>query len=130
MNKTKTALVLGLTLILVLPALVWGAAGSSQGYLWDGTHWKVMGKDLKVAYIKGIGNMADFETAAGGSGRAFCISKAFVDELKAKSVGDIVKEVDQYYQENPDRLNKSVIEVVLRSSTKLCPPEKKGSVKE
>jgi hypothetical protein len=130
MNKTKTALVLALTLVLVLPALVWGAAGSDQGYLWDGTHWKVMGKDLKVAYIKGIGNMADFETAAGGSGRAFCISKSFVDELKTKSVGDIIQEVDQYYEQNPDQLRKSVIEVVLRSSTKLCPPEeKKASAK-
>jgi len=127
MKAAKIVLVLTLTLVLVLPALVWGASSTNKGYLWDGTHWKDLGKPLKVAYIKGVGNMADFETAIGGSGRAFCISQAFVNELKAKSVGDIVKEVDQYYQENPDKLNKSVIEVVLRSSTKLCPPEKEGS---
>ncbi len=129
MKKTTTALVLALAVVLVIPALVRGAETASQGYLWDGTHWQVMGDELKVAYLKGIGNMADFETAAGGSGRAFCISKAFVDELKSKSVGDIVKEVDQYYEQNPDQLKKSVIEVVLRSSTKLCPPEAKVSAK-
>jgi len=127
MKVTKAVLVLALTLVLALPALVWGASGTNQGYLWNGTHWKDLGKELKVAYIKGVGNMADFETAIGGSGRAFCVSQAFVKELKAKSVGDIVQEVDQYYQENPDQLNKSVIEVVLRSSTNLCPPEKKAA---
>jgi hypothetical protein len=129
MNKTKTALILALLLVLAMPTLVLGDASTSKAYLWDGTHWKDLGKGLKVAYIKGIGNMADFETAMGGSGRAFCISQAFVEELKAKSVGDIIKEVDRYYQENPDKINKSVIEVVLRSSTKLCPSEAKVSAK-
>lgn len=129
MRRTTTALILALTMVLVIPALVLGAEAANQGYLWDGTHWQVMANELKVAYIKGIGNMADFETAAGGSGRSSCISKAFVDELKTKSVGDIVKEVDQYYEQNPDQVKKSVIEVILRSSTKLCPPEAKVSVK-
>lgn len=130
MKVTKTVLVLALTLMLALPALVWGASDTNKGYLWNGTHWKDLGKEMKVAYIKGVGNMADFETAIGGSGRAFCISQAFVGELKTKPLGDIVKEVDQYYQENPDNLNKSVIEVVLRSSTNLCPPEKKEASKQ
>ncbi|MFP3869116.1 MAG: hypothetical protein ACLFUU_13360 [Desulfobacteraceae bacterium] len=127
MHLTRNTLVLAVMVVLVIPALVLGA--SSQAYLWDGTHWQDLSQEAKVAYIKGIGNMADFEAAAGGSGRAFCISQAFVNELKVKSVGEIINEVDQYYQENPDNLNRSVIEVVLRSCTQLCPPEPQGAKK-
>jgi hypothetical protein len=74
--------------------------------------------------------MADFEVAAGGSGRAGCISQAFVDELRTKNIASIVQEVDKYYQENPKKANASVIEVVLRRCTALCPPESKASAKK
>jgi hypothetical protein len=74
--------------------------------------------------------MADFEVAAGGQGRAGCICKAFVDELKTKTVAQIVQEVDKYYQEKPENLKTSVIEVVLRRCTALCPPEPKAAGKK
>jgi hypothetical protein len=45
-----------------------------------------------------------------------------VDELKAKTLGQIVSDVDAYYKENPEKMDTSVIEVVLRRSTKVCPP--------
>jgi hypothetical protein len=82
-----------------------------------------MTPEIKVAYVKGIGNMADVETAAGGTSRAACISRAFVDELKNKTVGQVVAEVDKFYQENPKKMSTPVIEVILRTCTKLCPPE-------
>ncbi|MDI6852234.1 MAG: hypothetical protein QME75_01340 [Deltaproteobacteria bacterium] len=106
------------------------ALAESKGFMWDGTHWKDLTQEIKVAYIKGIGNMADFEVAAGGHGRAGCISQAFVNELKTKTVAQIVQEVDGYYKQNPDKMNKSVIEVVLRASTALCPPEGKPAGKK
>jgi hypothetical protein len=111
------------SVLVILFALATAAlAANNQGFLWDGTHWKDMNNDIKVAYVKGIGNMADFETAAGGSGRAACISKGFVDELKTKPISQIISEVDKYYQENPTQLKKPVITVILERSTKLCPP--------
>ncbi len=82
-----------------------------------------MTSDVKVAYIKGVGNMADVEVGSGSSGRAACISKGFVDELKTKTIGQVVQEVDKYYQDNPQKLTTPVIEVVLLRCTKLCPPE-------
>jgi hypothetical protein len=120
MKLRVKAVVLGLALVLVLavPSLA-----ADKGFLWDGSHWKSMSNDLKVAYIKGVGNMADVEVATGGSGRAACISKAFVDELKTKTIGQVVQEVDKYYQDNPQKLTTAVIEVVLMKCTKLCPPE-------
>jgi hypothetical protein len=114
------AAVIGLAILFALST---GALAAEKGFLWDGGQWKDMTPEIKVAYVKGIGNMADVETAAGGAGRAACISKAFVDELKTKTVGQVVAEVDKFYQDNPKKMSTPVIEVILRTCTKLCPPE-------
>ncbi|MBM4293496.1 MAG: hypothetical protein FJ126_01140 [Deltaproteobacteria bacterium] len=114
--------------LAILLALAPAALAQTQMVAWDGSHWKDLTQELKVAYVLGIGNMASFETAMGGSGRAVCISKAFVDELKTKTVGQVVTEVDQYYKEKPDRAKVPVIDVILQRCTKLCaadPPKEK-----
>ncbi len=121
----------GISIILALVGLLLTSSlAAAQGYLWDGTHWKNMTQEIKVAYIKGIGNMADFEVGTGGSGRSFCISKGFVDELKTKTIAQIIQEVDKFYQDNPNKVNTSVIEVILRRCTALCPPEPKAGEKK
>jgi len=114
------AAILGLVLCL---ALATAGLAAEKGFLWDGTHWKDLGQDLKVAYVKGVGNMADFEAGTGSTGRVACISKALVDELKTKTIAQVVQEVDNYYKQNPGKMSTTVLEVILRSSTKLCPPE-------
>lgn len=115
--------------LAILLALAPAALAQNKMMTWDGTHWKDLTQELKVAYVLGIGNMASFETAMGGSGRAACISKAFVDELKNKTVGQVVAEVDKFYKEKPDRVKLPVIEVILQRCTQLCaaepPAEKK-----
>ena len=52
------------SVLVMLFALATAALAAEKGFLWDGTQWKDMTTDIKVAYVKGIGNMADFETAA------------------------------------------------------------------
>jgi len=111
-----------ISVLAMVFALATGALAAEKGFLWDGTHWKEMSKDLKVAYVKGIGNMADFETAAAGSGPAPCISKGFVDELKTKTIEQVIGEVDKYYQENPGKMDMPVVAVILQRCTKLCAP--------
>ena len=83
-----------------------------------------MTTDIKVAYVKGIGNMADFETAAATSisTPAPCISKGFVDELKTKTIAQVIAEVDKFYKENPAKLDMPVVAVILQRCTKLCAP--------
>jgi hypothetical protein len=106
--------------VLILFALATTALAVEKGFLWDGNQWKDMNTDIKVAYVKGIGNMADFENAAGGAGRAACISKGFVDELQTKTISQVIAEVDKFYQENPTKLKMPVIVVILQRCTKLC----------
>jgi hypothetical protein len=52
-----------------------------------------------------------------------------VDDLKKRTVMQIVQEVDRYFKENPGKLNTSVIEVVLKRCTSVCPPEGTGGAK-
>ena len=107
--------------LVILFALATAAlAADNKGFLWDGTQWKDMSTEIKVAYVKGIGNMADFETAASAPGGAPCISKGFVDELKTKSIAQVIAEVDKFYQENPTKLQMPVVGVILQRCTKLC----------
>ncbi|MBU4231456.1 MAG: hypothetical protein L6277_08530 [Desulfobacterales bacterium] len=103
-------------------ALGTAALAAEKGFLWDGTQWKDMSTDIKVAYVKGIGNMADFENAASGAGQAACISKGFVAELKTKTIAQVIAEVDKFYKENPAKLDLAVVAVILQRCTKLCAP--------
>jgi len=109
-------------LVILLAVATAALAADTKGFLWDGTHWKDMSTELKVAYVKGIGNMADFETAAAGPNPAPCISKGFVDELKTKPISQVIAEVDKFYKENPTKLQTAVIAVILQRCTQLCAP--------
>jgi hypothetical protein len=115
-----------LALALALALTAGPVAAVERAEFINGTHWSQWSNQDKLVYIRGIGNWADFVTEAQtqkGKSFEFCISKVLVDELKTKSLGQIVASVDAYYQENPTKLNISVIEVVLRRSTNACPPE-------
>ena len=108
--------------LVMLFALGTTALAAEKGFLWNGTQWKDMTADIKVAYVKGIGNMADFENAASRSGQAACISKGFVAELKTKTIAQVIAEVDKFYKENPAKLDLPVVAVILQRCTKLCAP--------
>jgi hypothetical protein len=117
----RIAWIMVLGLLMVLTS---GAGAQEKGpFLWNGSHWPALSFDAKVGFIKGMGNLADMEMAWGGQGRVACISRAFVDELKTKTIEQIIQEVDKFYKEHPDKVEKSVIEVVLRKCTQVCPPE-------
>jgi len=119
MHLKGKAGILGLVILL---ALVGGALAQQQ-LAWDGSQWKEFNQDIKVAYVKGILNMASFETAMGGGGRAACISRSFTEELKTKTLGQVIAEVDKFYKDNPQKMKTPVIEVILQKCTKLCPVE-------
>jgi len=118
MNFKGKVGILGLAVLL---ALATGALAQSQQLAWDGTQWKEFNQEIKVAYVKGVLNMASFETAMGAAGgTALCVSRAFTEELKTKTLGQVIAEVDKFYKENPGKMKTPVIEVVLQRCTKLC----------
>ncbi len=59
MNFKGKVGILGLAVLL---ALATGALAQSQQLAWDGTQWKEFNQEIKVAYVKGVLNMASFET--------------------------------------------------------------------
>jgi len=89
------------------------AVDTNQAFLWNGVHWQQVTTDGKAGYIFGIGNLADYEAAASKSRKLACVSPALVNEMKSKTVMQIIQEVDKYYQDNPGKLGTPVIEVVL-----------------
>ena len=106
----KKGFIVGAVLILVLslPALVLG-----QATLWDGTQWKNLPQEAKIGYVKGVGNLADFEIAASRK-HTGVIARALHDEWRTKPIGVIVQEVNRFYRENPQKVSMPVIEVMLR----------------
>jgi hypothetical protein len=100
------------------------AVGWSQPSLLNGTNWSEISYDAKVGYVKGVGNMADYECQSGAvkQGRVFCLASTLVQELKDKPIDAVVKDIDQYYKENPGKASTSVLEVMLRRANLLCPP--------
>ncbi len=116
----------GLVLLLGLTS---GALAAEKAFMWDGSRWSQVSVDGKAGYIFGIGNLADFEMAASG-GKTICVSRVFAEELKTKTPVQIIEQVDKFYKENPDKLQTTVIEVILRRCTTVCPPEIKGGGKK
>ena len=99
------------------------AVDNNQAFLWNGVHWQQVTTDGKAGYIFGIGNLADYEVAASKGRKLACVSRVFVDEMKTKTVMQIIQKVDKYYQDNPGKLGTPVIEVVLRQLVKASPAE-------
>ena len=99
------------------------AIDTNQAFLWNGVNWQQVTTDGKAGYIFGIGNLADYEVAASKGRKLACVSQVFVDEMKTRTVMQIIQEVDKYYQDNPGQLGTPVIEVVLGQLTKPSPAE-------
>lgn len=116
----KRGLIIGVVLlVLFLPALVLG----QTAMLWDGTQWTTLPQEAKIGYVKGVGNMADYEMAASRD-RAGVVARAFMGEWRVKTIDQVVQEVDEFYKKNPNSMNMPVIEVMLRCCSGLnIPPQ-------
>ena len=96
-------------------------AADNQAFLWNGVHWQQVTQEGKAGYIFGIGNLADYEVAASKDRKQVCVSRAFVDVMKNKTPLQIIQQVDQYYRDNPAKVDTLVIEVVLGQLIKPAP---------
>lgn len=108
--------------VFLLTGPLWS---KQQPFLLTGDHWQQLSYEGKVMYIKGVGNMADFEAHLQIRGREGCLSAALVEELKSKTIAEVVREIDTYYQERPENLATPVLEVLIRRATSVCQLEEK-----
>jgi hypothetical protein len=115
----KTCL-LGLVLVIALSGVA--LAQGLKPSIVTGAQWQGATPEMKSAYIRGVGNMADYDVAVSGKGKAGYLSVGLVNELKGKSIEAIVKEIDKFYKENADKVSTPVIEVMVRQCTSLCKP--------
>lgn len=113
--------IVGLLALVVFLALAGGGLAQQKGFLWDGNQWPQLTYDAKVGYVKGVGNLADFEVGS-SKGKGTPIAQALVQELKAKTVEQIIEQIDKFYSENPGKLGTSVLEVMLIRYTEFRPP--------
>jgi hypothetical protein len=103
------------------------AAAESVPQLLTGPLWQVMSADAKVAYIWGIGNLADLEsnvrptlpttatppTTPSVEGKSFL--PWLIKGLEGTPINEVVRQVDAYYQAHPDQLNRSVIDALFQA---------------
>lgn len=97
------------------------AVETNQAFLWNGVHWQQITQEGKAGYVFGIGNLADYEVAASKGRKQVCVSRGFVDVMKSKTPMQIIQQVDQYYRDNPGKLDTLVIEVILGQLIKPAP---------
>lgn len=97
------------------------AVETNQAFLWNGVHWQQITQEGKAGYIFGIGNLADYEVAASRDRKQVCVSRGFVDVMKNKTPMQIIQQVDQYYRDNPGKMDTLVIEVILGQLIKPAP---------
>jgi hypothetical protein len=115
------SVLLALALTLVLGAGTFAAMEKAEFI--NGAHWTKWSNQDKLVYIRGLSNWADFITEAQrerGNSSEFCISKVFVDELKAKSLGQIVLRLTYCRKSKIDHLRGRGGIAALH---KACPPE-------
>jgi hypothetical protein len=106
------------------------AVDSNQAFLWNGVHWQQVTTDGKAGYIFGIGNLADYEVAASKDRKQVCVSRSFVEVMRTKTPLQVIQQVDQYYRDNPGKLDTLVIEVILGQLIKASPaPVQPGTAK-
>ncbi len=123
--RRKMALLVPLLVVLVLASGAWGAIEKAE--MINGVQWAQWPNQDKLVYIRGISNWVDFDAAAQKQTmkrtgkRWFSITIGLANVLKTKTLGQVVADVDNYYRDNPGKLDVSVIEVIIKHCAKMCP---------
>lgn len=106
--------------VVLLVALVgWHVIESAEppAQLLTGQLWQTMSADAKVAFVWGVGNLVDFERAQAGSPPPGTQSfiPFLVKGLKGKSINEVVRQVDTYYEAHPDQLRRPVMDAIFQA---------------
>jgi hypothetical protein len=96
-------------------AVVWGSARADEVPLITGEHWTKSSEQLKKAYLVGIANVVQVETAYAGSNApsdAQSVVPRLARGLKGHTLDSVRDGLDRWYAAHPDRLQRPVIETI------------------
>ncbi len=92
-----------------------GSVRADEVPLVTGEHWTKSSEDVKKAYLVGIANVLQVETAFEGSNPppdAQSIVPRFVKGLKGQTLDTVREGLDRWYAAHPDRIQRPVIETI------------------
>ena len=96
-------------------ALVGGFAHAEDVPIITGVHWTKSSDQLKKAYLVGVANLVQVETAYYG-GNPAADSQSFVPRLarglRGQTIDSVREALDRWYADHPDRLQRPVLETI------------------
>jgi hypothetical protein len=94
--------------------VIMGRYGSPPlgAFMYDGNQWLELSNDAKICYLKGAGNMLDYETDSSTALKGLSLSHAITDDPGNKTINRLIQEVDSFYQSNPNKNNTPAVEVI------------------
>jgi hypothetical protein len=96
-------------------AAAWGSAQAQEVPLVTGATWAASSEQLKKAYLIGIANAVQVETAFGGANPppdAQSLVPRLVKGMKGQTLDSVREGLDKWYAANPGKLERPVIETI------------------
>lgn len=112
MKPGLRATLLGASMML---AVVSGGARAQEIPVVTGDHWTQSTEQMKKAYLLGIANTVQIETAYAGSNPpsdAQSLVPRVVRGMKGETLDSVRQGLDKWYAANPAKLNRPVIETI------------------
>ncbi|HTP47229.1 MAG TPA: hypothetical protein VMQ50_09970 [Casimicrobiaceae bacterium] len=100
-----------------LLAVAWASARADEVPIVTGEHWTKSSEQMKKAYLVGVANVLQIETAYEGSNPptdAQSMVPRFVKGLKGggHTLDSVREGIDKWYAANPDKMQRPVIEII------------------
>jgi hypothetical protein len=96
-------------------AALWGSARADEIPLITGEHWTKSSDDLKKAYLVGMANVVQVETAYSGANPpadAQSVVPRMVRGLKGQTLDSVREALNKWYAAHPDQLQRPVVETI------------------
>jgi hypothetical protein len=96
-------------------AMLAGTVRADEVPLITGEHWTKSSEEMKKAYLVGIANVVQVETAYEGANPppdAQSVVPRFAKGLKGETLDSVRDALNKWYAAHPDRLQRPVIETI------------------
>lgn len=112
---TKLQLRAAIVAACMVLVVAWGPARAADVPVVTGEHWTKSSEEQKKAYLIGIANLVQVETAYFGANPptdAQSFVPRFAKGLQGETLDSVKLGLDKWYAANPDRLQRPVLETI------------------